>query len=57
MYEFCIFQENNDLKSKNRTLSAQLREIEVALTQRLAGKSEETDVKYVDCTSERKQRA
>ena len=36
------------MKSKNRNLTAQMREIEEALTQRLASKSRETDVKYVD---------
>ena len=36
------------MKSTNRTLAVQIREIEEVLTQRLDAKSQETDVKYVD---------
>ncbi len=44
-----FFQENNDLKSKNRSVTAQLREIEQALGDRLTVRLHpEPEVKYVD---------
>ena len=43
-----FFQENNDLKSKNRSLTVQMRDLEEVLTKKVTEKSKDMDVKYMD---------
>ena len=44
----CFLQENNDLKSKNRTLAAQLRKAEETLSQKLDSGFRNRDVQHVE---------